>query len=527
MSRWGMVSLLISGLSVAVMVATRYILGGWVDFLYIPLALFAVGLIVPIFTDFKTLVEFLTLRTTKHGMNMGAMILLMIVILVSVNFLSVRYEKTFDFTEEKINSLAEQTTDLLDNLEQDITVKVFYRGAEAKAQKAQIEQALELYKENSSQVRVRYFDIYVDNAEAQKYLNDIPDSKSGAMFAFVEYGPKKTRVQQPWQEEQITSAMIKATREKSKKIYFLQGHNERDLESSDAEGIASLKQELLDSSYKVDTLSLVANPAIPDDADIVAIVGPERPFLQEEVALLRDFARQGGDILLAVDPGMKHNLALLTKTFGIEFKNNYVFSPISRMLGRGLVAIGNEYSSASSITKKFPSAMTVFDLASEVIKAPGASKDALDFKELVKTTPDSFSVTSLQQSQQPKEQRPHVMGIAVKGKLPASLDSKQEGESASEGSSPSTEEFSAVIFGDSDFLTNKSIIHGLNRDLALNTVAYLAQEADLISIRPKKLKNTTLMLTRNDSLFVVVACILLPLLLLVLSGVIWFKRRHA
>ncbi|NQZ02475.1 MAG: gliding motility ABC transporter, partial [Bdellovibrionales bacterium] len=85
--------------------------------------------------------------------------------------------------------------------------------------------------------------------------------------------------------------------------------------------------------------------------------------------------------------------------------------------------------------------------------------------------------------------------------------------------------FSAVVFGDSDFMTNQGIIHGLNRDLALNSFLFLADEKDIISIRPKQLKGTKVELTTSAQRGVILGGIALPLSLFVLSSIIWFRRR--
>ena len=63
--------------------------------------------------------------------------------------------------------------------------------------------------------------------------------------------------------------------------------------------------------------------------------------------------------------------------------------------------------------------------------------------------------------------------------------------------------------------------------MALNTMAYLARESDLISIRPKDPVGTKLIMTTTQKGVVVVAGISLPLVLLIFSGVFWYRRRNA
>jgi ABC-type uncharacterized transport system involved in gliding motility auxiliary subunit len=80
--------------------------------------------------------------------------------------------------------------------------------------------------------------------------------------------------------------------------------------------------------------------------------------------------------------------------------------------------------------------------------------------------------------------------------------------------------------GDSDFLTNKYIQPG-NLDLFMNSVNWLAEEEELISIRPKdqeqaqvqRLTGRQLRLVTYSSIFVV------PILLLIAGGIVWWRRR--
>lgn len=88
MSKLAKILWLVSGLSLMALLTIRYILGGWeTDWMYLPLGLFVICFFVALVVDYKFYFEFLTLKTTKHGMNMGVLILLVMALLVSVNFL--------------------------------------------------------------------------------------------------------------------------------------------------------------------------------------------------------------------------------------------------------------------------------------------------------------------------------------------------------------------------------------------------------------------------------------------------------
>lgn len=128
MSRWAKVSWLLCGLSVLILVAVRFILGGWANFLYVPLAVLVVSFGLALALDWKFYLEFFTLRTTKHGMNMGVLIILVVALLAAVNMISVRFNKSFDLTSEKLNSLSDQSGKVIGDLKENLGIVVFYRG---------------------------------------------------------------------------------------------------------------------------------------------------------------------------------------------------------------------------------------------------------------------------------------------------------------------------------------------------------------------------------------------------------------
>jgi len=83
-----------------------------------------------------------------------------------------------------------------------------------------------------------------------------------------------------------------------------------------------------------------------------------------------------------------------------------------------------------------------------------------------------------------------------------------------------------AAFGDADFASNGFLGFPGNQDLFLNTVAWLAADADLISIRPKQADDQRMFLTSAQvgNLFLI-SLILLPGLFVVLGVFSWWRRR--
>jgi ABC-type uncharacterized transport system involved in gliding motility auxiliary subunit len=486
--------------------------------------------------DWRLYWDFLTMRTTKHGMNMGALILLIVTLLVCVNYLAEKHNKTWDVTQEKLNSLSDQTTKLLNGLKTDMTLRVFYAGREAQDKRRQVSETLRLFQDASSHLKLVYVNAYVDQQEAIKYLSDQPDKETSPLMAFVEYGGKKIRIEAPINEASVTSAMIKATRTGEAKVYFVTGHGEKGLESSGAEGLTDFSKLLGEASFKVETLDLMSKPEVPADATLVAIVGPTLPYLDAEMKALRSYVQNGGRLFLALDPGQRQNLANLTKTLGIEFENNYIVSQVQLVGGGPVTILGRSFSPSSEITKNIPSgaSLAVFPLASEVKAAPGKSPD-INVIDLVKSDSHSFTVMD---PTKPLTSKPEAKAVTVavqaKGKVELAEESSGKNKTKTKATKDSSSDakkdakpFQAVVFGDSDFVSNRGLMLGENRDLAMNAFAWLAEQTDLISIRPKVPKGSIVTLTSSARMGVILAGLALPIVLLVITGVMWFRRRGA
>jgi ABC-type uncharacterized transport system involved in gliding motility auxiliary subunit len=84
---------------------------------------------------------------------------------------------------------------------------------------------------------------------------------------------------------------------------------------------------------------------------------------------------------------------------------------------------------------------------------------------------------------------------------------------------------SLVVYGDSDFAKNGYWNNQQNADLFLNTINYLAEEEDLISIRPKEIDDRRVTLTQADvkTLFYLVV-IAIPVLVIIAGVVLYVKR---
>lgn len=516
MSKLGKICFLLSGMSLLVMLVARLILQGWIDYLFIPLGLSGISFVAAFVIDFRFYLEFLTLKTTKHGMNMGVMIVLGIILTVAVNFLGSRFDKTFDFTKDKINTLSDQTHTALQQLKADLVIRVFYRGSDSKDLRSQLKQNFDLYMAASSKIKIEFVDALLDVEAAKKFL-----SNNERFAVLLDLAGQRSPIEEPYDEEKFMVALNKVLQTEPKNIFFLQGHGERDIDGDGPDSISEVVKALRDDMYNVNKINLLTGDKLPIPPSVLAIVGPKSPFTDSEIKSIVDFAKKGGRIFLAADPGERHSMALLAKALGFEFKNNYIMNEFEGINDMGpLAALGVEYDRDGEITKKFYKnnqiMASLFFQASEVIPAPDAPK-SLSFKTIVKSAPQAYT-SNVPKPQGKPENRSAGMGVTATGQLDAAAPAT--------GNDDKALAYSAVIYGDSDFMSNSFLRFGANRDLALNSFASLGGDANKISIRPKSAESTPLELTSTKQIIVVLAGVGLPLCLLILSGFFWFWRRN-
>jgi len=102
-----------------------------------------------------------------------------------------------------------------------------------------------------------------------------------------------------------------------------------------------------------------------------------------------------------------------------------------------------------------------------------------------------------------------VLGIAAEGRL-TSADRP----------------FRAVVIGDGDFASNSFLPYMSNSDLLLSTVRWLAREERTAAVAPRIPVPPLVALTgRQLNAIFLVTVLAMPLLVVVLGGAVWWRRR--
>jgi ABC-type uncharacterized transport system involved in gliding motility auxiliary subunit len=461
-------------------------------------------------------------RQARYGSLAAASVLVVLGILAAINYLAARHNRRWDLTSARQFSLSDQTKKVLADLKEPIKIRVFARTEEFQ----RFRDRLDEYTYQSKNVSVEYIDPERRPGLAQQYG---VTSLGTVVFDFKGRNEKVTSEG----EQELTNGLIKVIQGRQPKVYFTQGHGEKDTTSADRAGYQAIGGSMTNSNFVVEKLPLAQTASVPADADIVVIAGPKTDFLGPEVDALRAYLNRGGKLMVMLDPVLKAdqpqpvNLQALLKEWGINANNDVVLdvSGMGRLIGTDeSVPVAVNYP-AHAITENF-NLLTAYPLARSITPVEGGARVA---QKLIETSPSSWAETNLKSltGGEPAKidgddkRGPISLGAAVSG--PATTAAPPAGTDV-EAAKPA--EVRIAAFGDSDFASNAALGVQGNRDLFLNTLNWLAQQENLIAIRPKDPEDRRITLTADQERRIFYLTVLIVPGLILLAGVqTWWRRR--
>jgi ABC-type uncharacterized transport system involved in gliding motility auxiliary subunit len=461
-------------------------------------------------------------RSFLYSGNMLLVVVLVLAILVLANYFLARHSVMVDLTAGKTHSLSDQSLKVLKALKTDVSLKAFFR--EGNYGRGAMENLLKLYAYHSARLKYEFIDPDKNPGLVKRY----GITQDGTTV--LEAGDQEGRVTTTT-EEDLTNALIKATRAQKKVIYFLEGHGEETLEEAGDNGYSTAKSELEKLGYEVKKLTLALADRFPADCALLVVPGPQKDLLPNEYETIKGYVAGGGRALFLVDPETQTLLPLLLADYGFKLENDIVVDTVSRLLGGDyFMPVVSEYES-HAITDKFGYA-TFFPLARSV--EPGDIKpDGATVTVLAKTSPNSWSERQLDQKEvkfDAGKDRQGPVGLAAVSVFktkPAAAPAAEAKPGETAPAKPEAEKEARIaVVGDSDFIKNRYYGLSGNGNFFLNIANWLTEEADLIAIQPKTQAPRTIELSpARMSVLRLVVLYLLPFGVLALGLFVWRRRK--
>lgn len=295
------------------------------------------------------IIDFIKTKFAKNLLSNLVTIFLVTCILAMLNYLVYKNSSKIDLTENKLHTLTDQSVEVISKFTEKVDVTLYAKRVEWQRYIPLLKQ----YEQFNKNLKINAIDIEQNPALAK--LNNI--EQDGTIV--ISYGNKKVKGK-ALSELDVTNLLIKLIRTKQLKIYYSNGHGEVDFNDSSNEGASYLKSRLSEYNYELYPVDLLQVSTISKDVDALILMGPKNGLLDQEIKVIRDYLKKGGNLLVTMSPNFENkdwkNLLDLLNENGIEVVDSIVLDRLAKVQGsQATIPIVNSFNKTHSITKKFNS----------------------------------------------------------------------------------------------------------------------------------------------------------------------------
>ncbi len=449
----------------------------------------------------------------------GGALFLAVIVLLGV--LSVRFKTELDWTANKRNTLTAASVQLLDSMKDPVTFYVFEpSGADSRRA---VEEDLVKYKREKSDIEIQF----VDPSASPQKVREFNINFVGEVV--VEYQGRRENLRQTT-EQAITTALQRLSYSGEQYVVFLEGHGERPTTGEGPTTYARFAQALKDKGLKVQGLNLVANPSIPDNTSALVIASPSSKLLDGEIQIVREYVKNGGNLLWLADPDFPAGMDDLARDIGIEWQNGYAILPEYQILGTGhpgfFAAVGYP---PNPVTQGLDM-VTLFPLVRSLVSTGAVA--GWSAQPMLQTSESAWLETGDIESGRVQLDPTDIPGpLNIGMTLTRTYAGKADAATSGDENTPAVDDKSrpqrVALIGDADFLSDAYIGELGNQQLGLNIVQWLASRDAQLNIDIKKAPDTQLYLPGWASIMIWAGFIgVLPLLLIGFGVTRWAIRRR-
>lgn len=515
------------------------ITGNFFDLVFKILAILALmalgtfGLINP-----QGIVDITTGRATRNILGTLLMVGIAIGILGAINViyseLAKRAETEFlrkDFTAGQQNSLSPQSIRVAREIDKPVTVYGFFTtqsGSPADQQTA--DNLLKEYAKYSSKLTIKYVDPYVYPAQANQY----GITRIGAVV--FDNGTRHETASANT-EEGFTQALLALKSNVKKTVALLNTPSVLDFTGTGSQQSlpATLAYgDLGKENYTVlPPVNLVISKTI-SPADVNVLIVPPAPVGQTlpdaTVRAIGDYLDKGGHVLLIGDPLAAPLPSALLQKYGLreDAKRGAIGETSTQnQFEQGGLGVGYTTYGSSPITRDMAGLPTIFRAAEPILTA-STPITGYTVTPIVQSSSQAVYVTFTDagggQLQPAVDTNgpppPYNLGVAVETTVDTTTP-------ITDTTAPKPPQMRLVVLGDLDFLGDDLMSKGAaNLDLFKNTINWLSQSEERISVRPKDTTDRTLTLNEQQTGLIAWGTIVfLPVLTLLLGLFVWWRRR--
>lgn len=432
-------------------------------------------------------------RNIKYGSNSLIFTVAVIGIIAIINLIISSFHIQWDLTSNKLYTLSEEGKNVLKKLDEDVQIMFFANPADP------VTMGVKHLYENMSSITEHVSLEIIDPLTNPNLVNEfqitvehsavVSSSKTSKQVHGYDIIRKNYATGEYYfdGEGALIQAILDVTAEKQTNLYILEGHGEFAKNDS-----LTLFTYLLEQKWvKVNSYSLITSNSIPEDCDIICILGPIFDYTQNEIEILKDFLDKGGKMILAFNDYQEtenlDNLKNLALNYGIKVENINLTDPIR-----------NYYGNEKTLVPLYTSHNIVRRLEEDniAIIIPNARKLSIEEKEDIYN--DVVFHTSTEEA------------IAITAEKPLSNNKKMQ----------------LLVLGNAFFLHDQTIGYGGNSDIVINALTWFKDDSSIVNIKPKTYAPEPIILVGIQAKLIFGVCvILIPLFVFVFGLLLYLRRR--
>ena len=431
----------------------------------------------------------------------------------------------FDFTQEQRYTLSDESKEQVKNVEEDVIIYFFGYTEESTAFSL-----AKQYNNVNSHITAEVVNITERPDLAQTYGITSEDSigivvQSEQRYKVLSSSELYTYDYTTYEtidmtEQKLTNAILDTTIADKPKVYFLTGHNEYSIDYE----LYTLAAYIQNDVNDIETLNLLTT-AFPEDCDTLVIASPTSDFQQIEVDAITNYIQNGGNILwmsdILVNDVEMPNVQKILDLYGVSIgKGVLLETDSSKMLVNRPDFIIPTVISHEITQDVYDGTGVVLPKAGKIILSDTEELEELkvDITPIIQSTETSFYREDFNVSTTSSDQE-GVVTIALEAE-------KEVGEDTTS---------KLILFANKLFVTNEIIpvqnynVYPVqlanNKDIVLNSIAYLTDRGDTIRIR-KDTGYVTYTATQQQDNIIRAIIFGVPVLIIIIGIVIWQVRRR-
>lgn len=464
-------------------------------------------------------------RKFKSGAFVSMLTVIVIVIIVVVNLIITEFDVNIDMSEQDLYTLTDNTVNLIENLEDDVTI---YYLTESGKENTLFQKIAQEYDKKSRHIALEYKDPTLYPRFVYDYIDDEIEVNLNSFLVVnnntkrAEYIDKSELLIQKLDtgsfqyyttgidaEGQLTAAIQYVTDTNLPVMYYTTGHNE--LETGEY-----LIDMLDKQNVRVDSLETLTADAVPEDCDILLIYAPAFDFTEDEINIIKDYMVAGGNVIAIIDhftQGLT-NLGSLLDYYGIYINEGIVYEGDTGRVANNnypqtIVPMVEEHDITNRIISN---KALVYTPEASGLGIKDSIRSSLEIKPLLKTSNKAYSKVKTNPKTFDKE-KGDIDGPFYIGLL-------------------STETYKGVT---SNMIVYSSLysfydealkMYNGNAELLSGSVGFLADKVASVSVKERSLMPNPVILTQKQANYIGLAVIVVLPALILSTGIVIILRRR-